>query len=169
MLLELLVRWSGARRHNGFTLVELMVTIAVLAIIATIAVPSFTSTLVATRIRSAASALQGQLMFARSEAIKRNADVTLTWSSGSAGWSSTTSVGTTTLASSSGTGALATVSSTSVTFQPTGRTTASASVTFEIDQSGGGSGSVRCVVLRSSGAPSVCQNTCAEALAGTCS
>lgn len=57
---------------KGFTLIELMVTVSVAAILATIAAPSFTSFIQNTSQSSAFSQLQGDLNRARSEAIKRN-------------------------------------------------------------------------------------------------
>lgn len=62
----------------GFSLVELMVVISVLAILMSIAVPSFQELIASQRVRAAASALYDSLLLARSEAIKRNSTVTLT-------------------------------------------------------------------------------------------
>ena len=64
-------------RLHGFTLIELMVTIAVLAIISAIAYPSFTSLMNSNRLTAAANDLVGDLQTARSEAIRRNARVTV--------------------------------------------------------------------------------------------
>ena len=47
------------RLSKGFTLVELMVTIAVVAILATIAFPSFQSTLRSNRIATAGNEMTG--------------------------------------------------------------------------------------------------------------
>ncbi|MBK0026634.1 GspH/FimT family pseudopilin [Stenotrophomonas sp. S48] len=58
------------RRSNGFTLVELMVTIAVVAILGTIAFPSFQSTIRSNRIASAGNEMTGLLSLARSEAVR---------------------------------------------------------------------------------------------------
>jgi type IV fimbrial biogenesis protein FimT len=60
-------------RATGFTLLELMVTLAVLGILLGIAVPSFQSSLTNSRLTTAANDLVGALQAARSEAIKRNA------------------------------------------------------------------------------------------------
>ncbi|SRR5258708_1172673 len=59
----------------GFTVIELLVTVMVLAILATIAAPNMTSFILGTRVRAAASDLYSALIFARSEAIKRNANI----------------------------------------------------------------------------------------------
>jgi len=58
-------------RAKGFSLVELLVTIAIAAILTGLGAPSFQKMMNANRIQTAASALQGDLMFARTEAVKR--------------------------------------------------------------------------------------------------
>jgi type IV fimbrial biogenesis protein FimT len=65
------------KHARGFTLVELMIVIAIVGVLAVIAQPSFTRILAKQRTRSAASAVQLSLVKARSEAVKRNAAVTL--------------------------------------------------------------------------------------------
>ncbi len=71
-------RSSGGRRSvRGFSLIELVVTIAVLAILVTLATPSFTSLLNASRLTSQANELVASLQLARSEAVRRNSRVTL--------------------------------------------------------------------------------------------
>lgn len=63
--------------QKGFTLIELMVTLAILAIVLGMAIPSFSSMLQDSRVSSLGSELQGALLLARSEAIKRRQDVVL--------------------------------------------------------------------------------------------
>ncbi|HKU17780.1 MAG TPA: GspH/FimT family pseudopilin [Candidatus Saccharimonadales bacterium] len=63
------------KRAWGFTLVELMVAIAVAAILLVIAVPSFTTAINSNRLTSTANALIGSLNAARMEAVQRNAPV----------------------------------------------------------------------------------------------
>ncbi|MDO9054592.1 MAG: GspH/FimT family pseudopilin [Gallionella sp.] len=61
----------------GFTLMELMVVVAIAAILATIAAPSFNSLINDTKQSSLSSQLVSDLHRARSEAIKRNTRVVL--------------------------------------------------------------------------------------------
>jgi type IV fimbrial biogenesis protein FimT len=68
---------------RGFTLIELMVTVAVIAIFSTLAAPSFRQLIALQRVRTAASAITESLWIARSEAIKRNANVTFKVKKGS--------------------------------------------------------------------------------------
>jgi type IV fimbrial biogenesis protein FimT len=60
---------------RGFTLVELMVAITILAILVLAGVPGFTAWLQNTQIRTAAEAIQSGLQLARSQAVTRNAPV----------------------------------------------------------------------------------------------
>ena len=62
-------------RDPGFTLVELLVTIAIAAILLTLAAPSYTDLILTQEVRTSAQNLQTTLIFARSEAIKRASDV----------------------------------------------------------------------------------------------
>lgn len=62
-------------KSRGFSLVELMVSIVVLAIMASIAVPSFQSWLQNTQIRNAAESVTNGLQLARAQAVSLNANV----------------------------------------------------------------------------------------------
>jgi len=68
----------------GFTLIELLTALVVLAILATVALPSYQNFVLTQRVRGASYDLMTSLVFARSEAIKRNASVSMTQAAG--GW-----------------------------------------------------------------------------------
>jgi type IV fimbrial biogenesis protein FimT len=61
---------NGSDRQQGFTLIELMVTLVLLGVLVTIAAPSFQGMRDRLRIRAAAEAVYSHLEFARSESIK---------------------------------------------------------------------------------------------------
>lgn len=61
----------------GFTLSELMTTLAVMGVLATVAIPSFISLIAENRLTTNANQLISALAFARSEALKRGIQVTI--------------------------------------------------------------------------------------------
>lgn len=73
--MTLIKRSFGHRAQRGFTLIEAMVVISITAILAGTSVSSFVWLNQATQIRGASFDLIADLDFARSEAVKRNADV----------------------------------------------------------------------------------------------
>jgi type IV fimbrial biogenesis protein FimT len=70
-----------AQLSRGFTLVELVVTILILAVLVAMAVPNFTDATLGSKLSSIANNLVAGTQIARSEAIKRNADVVVCASS----------------------------------------------------------------------------------------
>lgn len=60
------------RKNSGFTLIELMITVAIVAILAYLAAPSFQETLQKQRVEGAAEGLLAALHNAKAEAIKTN-------------------------------------------------------------------------------------------------
>jgi len=77
-------RRAGARSARGFTLVELMTVVSILAVMLGIIAPSFGPILAAQQAKALTYDLTGDLMLARNEALKRN--VTISVARGGAGW-----------------------------------------------------------------------------------
>ena len=71
------MKMPAIRAQSGFTLVELMVVIAVLAILASIGIPGFQGIVAENRATSAANELLATLQFARSAAIAQSRPVTV--------------------------------------------------------------------------------------------
>lgn len=73
---------SPARRlregSQGFTLVELMVTVVLMAILFTLAIPSFTGMVRNSQVRTVAESLQTGLRLAQAEAVRRNRQTVFT-------------------------------------------------------------------------------------------
>ena len=68
-------RGPRAAASRGFTLVELMIALAVLGILIAVGLPSMTDFVREQRVKTAVSDVYASLIYARSEAIKRAADV----------------------------------------------------------------------------------------------
>jgi type IV fimbrial biogenesis protein FimT len=102
--------------QTGFTLMELLMTIAIAAIVATIAIPSFQYVTNSNRIAGEVNGLLGDLQFARAEAIKEGQPVTVcmsklgktcdttgaAWQSGWIAYSNPTGTGTNTTTPAAG-------------------------------------------------------------------
>jgi len=70
------------RRQRGFTLIELMVVVAIAVILLTLAAPSFTGYMNKKRVEGVAAELATDIQFARTEAVARNAPVRITFGTG---------------------------------------------------------------------------------------
>lgn len=144
----------GQRKQNGFTLAELMVAIAILGIIVGIAVPSMQSFILNQRVRSASFDLNSDLLYARSEATKRNADVVITATGGSwqNGWV-ISAAGVTVKQRDALRDLAITATDTAITFRHNGRLpVGSVQQTFRLNASDSSAGIVeRCLILNTSG------------------
>lgn len=149
-------------RPNGFTLVELMVTLVVLSVFLGLAVPSFRGLLDAQRLKAMAYDMVADLSLARSEALKRGSDITLTpqqtgdWT---AGW--TLTVGTEVVAQRAGAGSSVRVvqAPATVTFDRNGRVANATAVTrFGLEDRQ--AHNYRCISLDPSGRPKSVLSPC---------
>lgn len=86
------------KTNYGFTLVELMLTLAVAAILMAVAVPSFQQTIMDNRLSTQSNELVTALNYARSEAVKTHQTITVASKNGTSwtsGWTITNPGGTT--------------------------------------------------------------------------
>lgn len=153
-------RGSPCRLDGGFTLTELVVTIAIAAILTTLAVPSFNNVIATEHAKAAASELYTSLFTARSEAIRLDQQVKLTQGTGGwqYGWSAAYTVGSTTTTVDTH-GAMTGVTlqegsgATAVTYYPSGRLAPSTTPTFVITATTGSSTNTQCVSIDPTGTP----------------
>ncbi|MEH6518574.1 MAG: GspH/FimT family pseudopilin [Halioglobus sp.] len=89
------MQWGDTSvKHKGFTLVELMITLIIAAILLAVAAPGFRSLIERNRLQSAGSNLYASLMLARSEALKRNQPIGVCKGTATASAASCTTSGT---------------------------------------------------------------------------
>lgn len=151
---------------SGFTLTELMLVIAIAGVLAVIAIPNLTSLAQSQRVKNASFELFSILSLARSEAIKRNSNVTIApvISGGTLVSIDVTAAGEllNTIPAPKGVEITASPSAAGgVTYQRSGRTTATG-VFFEIDAEDAATPTnyVRCITLELSGIPRTRQGVC---------
>lgn len=150
----------GKRRGcRGFNLLELIIVIAIIAILASVALPSFTGMISRMKAQGAASDLYIALIKARSEAIKRNANVTLAIASDGKGWTIYPSAAEQTLLENHITNSDVSVNGDeSVEYNSSGRITGV--VSFGIKAVMGSASTERCVSTSLSGLPKVKKSAC---------
>ena len=148
---------------SGFSMVELLVVLSIAGILATIALPSFQSLTQVQQVKNASYELYTGLNLARSEAIKRSANVTLAATMNVANevsWVITAVDGTVIHRPDFIKGVAMDVNDlagTQVVYQRTGRTTEISAPTFQIDAAGEGTPTdfARCVKIELSGMPRI--------------
>lgn len=114
---------------RGFTLIELIITMAIAVVLLSIAVPSFTTMLRNNRVTTLANEFITTINLARSEAIRRGTTITVSSTSGNTawqnGWSMTPAASSTVLrqtaALPSGNTLIASASTSSISFDSLGR------------------------------------------------
>lgn len=77
---------ADRRGSVGFTLIELMIVVSIIAIGAALAAPSFSQLIANYRVRSGAESMINGLNFARAEAVRRNTPVSFSLVAGGSGW-----------------------------------------------------------------------------------
>lgn len=71
------------KKIKGFTLVETVITVAIISILATIAAPSFVKTIEATKARKVSDFVVQLVNYAKSDALNKNKNVYMTIAAGS--------------------------------------------------------------------------------------
>lgn len=148
---------------SGFTLLELLITIAVVAVLAAIAVPSFQNMIATQRMRSAANDLVSTLNFARSEAVKRNTTVTVTPAAGGWGDGWTVAAGATTLRVHEGFESLTltgTPAATAIGFRGDGRRDNASDIEVELAPPAASGATKHCIGVSPTGKPSSQSGAC---------
>jgi type IV fimbrial biogenesis protein FimT len=152
------------QRTRGFTLPELLIVITVLAVLLAAGMPSFGEFMRNQRVKTASFDLYSTLVHARSEAITRNATVTIApvssaWTNG---WTMTDSGGTVIRSM----GAVPNVTITrvdagpaNVEFRGSGRLNVAVMPTFQLTASGS-TVTTRCITIDLSGRPTTKATAC---------
>ncbi|SIQ28748.1 type IV fimbrial biogenesis protein FimT [Aromatoleum tolulyticum] len=143
----------------GFSLIELMIALAILAILTTIGYPSFQELLASQRVRAASSALYDSMVVARSEALKNNANASfaLSGSDLAKGW--TIQVGGQDVHSQSALAGLSfTPANPTIVYGTTGRLISGANTAITISTTG--TNVQRCIRLDTTGRPRLTEGAC---------
>jgi type IV fimbrial biogenesis protein FimT len=152
-------------RARGFSLIEMIVTISITAVLATLAGPSMTTTIARHRVQDAASDLCAVLVRARADAVMRNNDVSVLPIAGNwaAGWQIPDPINSgkyllvhepTQLV------AVALSGATSVTYQFNGRIRGDTGVKFNVSSSVVGESTAKCITVDPSGRPYTRDGSC---------
>lgn len=156
-------KYGRVRGARGFTLIELMIAIAILGVLVASAAPSLTGMVRDQRLKTASFDMFATLTYARSEALKRNGNINIVRTGGdwAGGWS--VQSGGVTLRSQNALPNVTVaaldngnnpIAAATVTYQGNGRLSTSPAPTFVFSASGA-TATPRCVVVNISGQASV--------------
>ncbi len=149
------------RQLRGFTIIELMGVIGIMAILVTIAAPNFIQLLKNQRVKTASFDIFSSLVVARSEALTRNTSVTITpvssnWANG---WQVV--AGGNVVRSQDPTPGVTITGPASITYTGTGRLSAALASGIELKAIGSSAGvTSRCITVDLSGRPLTKATTC---------
>lgn len=76
------MKMKTGKDRSGFTLIELMVAVAIISVLAGVAIPTFSAWLPNYRLKGAARDLYSNIQLAKMEAIKQNTDISITFQAG---------------------------------------------------------------------------------------
>ncbi|HYD79733.1 MAG TPA: GspH/FimT family pseudopilin [Paucimonas sp.] len=143
------------QRSAGFTLIEVIVTLTIAAVLTVLAAPSFKNLITSQRLKTASFDLVTNLTLARSEAIKQNGNVTITpvsTSNWADGWTVSGSGGT--IRTQAAYSKITITGPTTLVYDRNGRTTTGAESSFQLSDSDSGSTvQSRCVKVNLIGQP----------------
>lgn len=148
------------RVHDGFTVIECMAVVAVIIILVTVAAPGLSGMIVSQQLKNASFDLASSLSIARSEALTRNVEVTISpkeedWARG---WT-VTNEGGILLHDQPAYGRISVAGPTRVIFSGDGRPAAGL-VPFAIASDSADVSLHRCIRLRLNGRPFVTRGAC---------
>lgn len=153
------IKFGSKRGMRGFTLTELLIVIVVFAILMGIALPNFSDFIKNQRIKDASLNIYSSLIQARSEAITRNASVTMapvTAGNWSSGWTVTAPDGATILRRQEALPNITLTGPANIVYNGSGRLAATGS--FQVTAVD--SSAARCISFDLSGRPATKATTC---------
>jgi type IV fimbrial biogenesis protein FimT len=164
-------------KQAGFSLIELVIGLAVFAMLVAFAIPGARTWLQNSNVRSVTDSIQNGLQLARAEAVRRN--VFATYTTSGTGWTVTAGGATVQVGTSESAGtATVTASQNAVTFSGVGWVTPvpASTITFDVTNPTGGtcvaaSGKIRClrVTVTAGGQIRMCDPAATSGTAAACS
>jgi len=155
----------ASRRTGGFSLIEMIITLSIVAVLAVLAGPSMTATIARHRVQDASSDLTTVLFTARADALMRNNDISVLPIGGdwAAGWQipDPANSGKFLLAHEPARAVAITLSgATTVTYQFNGRIRGGGGIKFNVSSSVAGSSTAKCIAVDPSGRPYTQDGAC---------